>query len=798
MLTPISWLKDYTNIDCDIETFIDSMTMSGSKVEGYEELGKDIEKVVVGKILTLEKHPDADKLVVTTVDVGEEKPLQIVTGAKNVKVGDYIPVALVGAKLAGGLKIKKGKLRGIVSEGMMCSVEELGLSRDNFEEAPENGVYVFLKPQTVGQDVKEFFGLNEVVVEYEITSNRPDCFSIIGMAREVAATFNKPFKFPQISFNEVEGNTNDYATVEIKNPSLCKRYIAKVVKNVKVEPSPKWLCKRLTACGLRPINNIVDITNYVLLEMGQPMHAFDLETLEDKKIIVRTANEGETIEILDGSEKTLDESILVISDSKKSVAIAGIMGGEATKVTENTKTLVLESANFDGTSVRLSSKKLGIRSDSSAKFEKNLDPNNALIAMNRACQLIEELGAGEVVSGIIDEYKEPLKSKQVQYNEQQINDLLGTNIDKKLMVEYLERLECEVDTVNKIVTIPTFRPDLERMADLAEEVARLYGYNKIPTTLPSGTPTVGKQSFKQIVEDITKRVVEQCGYNEAMTYSFESPKVFEKLNIEENNPLRKTVTISNPLGEDYSIMRTTTLNGMLTSLATNYNRRNKNVKLYEIANVYLPKELPVTELPDERMQLILGAYGITDFFNIKGVVECLFKKLGMFENIVYQPNCGYPWLHPGRKAEIIYKETVIGYLGEIHPDVSDNYDINERTYVAVIDMPILTGFATFERTYTSLAKYPATSRDISVLVKENILVGQIEEIIKNKGGKYLESIELFDIYKGEQIEKDFKSVAYKITFRANDRTLQDEEITKFMKKILSTLEKELGAKLREI
>ncbi|MFP4697692.1 MAG: phenylalanine--tRNA ligase subunit beta [Eubacteriales bacterium] len=796
MLTPLSWLKDYVDIDMGLKTFIDGMTMSGSNVEGYEELGKNIENVVVGKILTIEKHPDADKLVVTTVDVGEDEPLQIVTGADNIKVGDYIPVALSGSTLPNGMKIKKGKLRGIVSNGMMCSIEELGFSEDDYPEAPEHGIYIFDKSYPLGKDVKGIFGLDDTVVEYEITSNRPDCFSIVGIAREVAATFKKEFKYPDVKVEQIKGNPNDYVKIDVKDKEACPRYAAKIVTDVKVEPSPKWIRQRLIACGIRPINNIVDITNYVMLEMGQPMHAFDLDKLEGGQIIVRPSEDGEKIETLDGEVRTLDESMLVIADANKPVAIAGVMGGEATKVSDNTKTLLFESANFNSTSVRLTSKKIGLRTDSSSKFEKNLDPNNVEDAINRACQLIVELGAGKVVDGMIDVYSNKRTKNEVHFNPNEINKLLGTDISREEMVKHLESVECVINGDNVIV--PTFRSDISRMADLAEEVARLYGYNNLPTTLSAST-TVGKKNFNQRVEEIIKTIVRQFGFNEAMNYSFESPKVFDKLKISDDNPLCKAITIMNPLGEDYSVMRTSTVNGMLSSLSTNYNRRNKNVRLYEISNIYIPKELPLSELPDEREQLTLGMFGTGDFFELKGVIETIFESLGMDKGQVsYNPNANLSWLHPGRKAEFNYKDTKIGYIGEVHPDVSESYDIDgERVYLAVIDIPNLIQHATLDRVYTPLAKYPAMSRDLSLTVKRNILVGQIEDIIKAKGGSNLESIELFDVYQGEQIEEGYKSVAYSISFRAKNKTLKEKEVNKVMNKILQSLENELGAKLRQ-
>ncbi|TCK92851.1 phenylalanyl-tRNA synthetase beta subunit [Natranaerovirga hydrolytica] len=795
MLTPISWLKEYVEIDCDIKTFVDEMTMSGSNVETYEELGNDIDKVVVGKILSIKGHPDADKLVVTKVDVGDTEPIQIVTGADNISEGDYIPVAVVGAVLPGDFKIKKTKLRGIESNGMMCSVEELGLENEDFPEAPENGIYIFDKEYPLGEDVKKYFGLDETVVEFEITSNRPDCFSILGMAREVAATFRKPFNYPQIAYSQLKEKANDYAKISVKDKDLCPRYAAKIVKNVKIASSPKWMRQRLLACGVRPINNIVDITNYVMLEMGQPMHAFDLDKLENNEIIVRRGNKDEAIQTLDGEIRKVDESILVIADSKKAVAIAGIMGGEATKVTEETQTILFESANFDSTNIRLSSKKIGLRTDSSSKFEKNLDPNTVEEAINRACQLIVELGVGDVVEGMLDQYEDKRIENQLTFDPQAINQLLGTNISEDDMINYLESVELTIDKNTKQVTVPTFRSDIERSADLAEEVARLYGYNNIPTTLPSGT-TVGKKNFKQEIEDLSRIIVEQCGFNESMNYSFESPKVFNKLKIEKDSPLRNAVTLSNPLGEDFSIMRTVTLNGLLNSLSTNYNRRNKNVKLYELANVYIPKELPLKDLPDERMKLTLGMYDSGDFFDLKGVIEALFTKLGLNQTIDYNPNKEIPWLHPGRKAEINYNKQSLGFIGEVHPDVMDAYDIEERVYVAVVDMPTLTELASLDREYVSIAKYPAMLRDLSITLKEDILVGQIESIIKQYGGKTLEAIELFDVYQGEQIEAGYKSVAYSISFRANDRTLKEKEVNKAMNNILKALEKELDAKLR--
>jgi phenylalanyl-tRNA synthetase beta chain len=797
MNVPMQWLKDYAPIDCDIVTFTDKMTMSGSKVEGYEELAKEITNVVVGKILKIEQHPDADKLVVTKVDVGEEEPIQIVTGAKNVSEGDYIPVALNGATLAGDLKIKKGKLRGVESNGMMCSVEEIGLSVEDVPDAPEDGVYIFDKEYELGMDVKKLFGLDDTVVEYEITSNRPDCFSIVGIAREAAATFNTEFKYPEIKVEEIGEDANDYASVEIKEETLCPRYASRIVKNVKVEPSPKWMREKLLSCGIRPINNIVDITNFVMLELGQPMHAFDLDKLEDNKVIVRLAKDNEKIMTLDSEERNLDSSMLVIADTNKPVAIAGVMGGEETKVSENTKTLLFEAANFEGTNIRFTSKKLGLRSDSSAKFEKYLDPNNVEEAINRACQLINMLGAGEVVSNMIDVYPNKREEKVIEYSADSINKLLGTDLSNEEMIRIFEKVEIKVDKENGKVTVPTFRPDVEREADLAEEVARFYGYDNIPVTLATGTPTVGKKNYKQKIEDITRIVMENCGISEAMTYSFESPKVFDKIKLDENDKLRKAVTIANPLGEDFSIMRTTTINGMLTALSTNYNRRNEQASLYELSYIYLPNDMEYKELPDERMQLAIGMYGDVDFYHVKGVVETLLERLGIYEGYEYDPNSSINYLHPGRQAKITINTKELGIIGEVHPDVADNYSIDARAYVAVIDMPTLVKKADLERSYKPLAKYPAVNRDLALLAKDDILVGQIEAIIKQRGGKILEGIKLFDVYTGSQIEDGYKSIAFNLTFRAADRTLKEKEISKTMKKILNGLETMLDVKLRQ-
>lgn len=807
MNTALSWIKAYVpELSCTDQEYCDAMTLTGTKVEGYERLDKNLEKIVIGQIQKIEKHPDADKLIVCQVDVGNEV-IQIVTGAPNVKEGDKVPVVLDGGKVAGsahsdgplpenGIEIKAGKLRGIPSNGMMCSIEELGSTREMYPEAPENGIYIFPQDAQVGADAAEVLGLRDTVFEYEITSNRVDCYSVLGIAREAAATFDKPFLAPEVSIKNEFGDVNDYISVEVQDKDLCTRYCARVCTDVKIGPSPKWMQRRLAASGIRPINNLVDITNYVMEEYGQPMHAFDLDTIAGHKIVVRRAKDGDEFQTLDGQVRKMDQDVLMICDAEKEIGIAGIMGGENSKITEDVKTVLFEAATFNGPNIRKSAKRVGLRTDASGKFEKGLDPRNAQAAIDRACQLMEELGCGRVVSGMVD-VCEPIRPlREIAFEPERINALLGTDVSEEDMLKIFEKLEIAYRKEDGMLLIPSFRQDLVGFADIAEEVARFFGYDKIPTTLPSGEATTGKLPFKLRIEQKARDIAEYCGFSQGMSYSFESPKVFDKLLLPEGDVLRKTVTISNPLGEDFSIMRTISLNGILTSLATNYNRRNKDVRLYELGNIYLPYQVPVTELPQERMQMTLGMYGEGDFFTMKGVVEEFFTSIGMTAKCVYDPNAGKPFLHPGRQALIRYEDTVVGFLGEIHPQVADNYDIGTRVYVAVLDMPAIEPFATFERKYTGIAKYPAVTRDISMVVPKEILVGQIESMIAQRGGKILESYSLFDIYEGEQIKKGFKSVAYSIVFRAQDRTLDEKDVSGAMKKILNGLES-MGIELRQ-
>ncbi|SFP94959.1 phenylalanyl-tRNA synthetase beta subunit [Lachnospiraceae bacterium XBB1006] len=806
MNTSLAWIKEYVpDLNVTAQEYVDAMTLSGTKVEGYECIAEDLDNVVVGQILKIEKHPDADKLIICQVDVGQEEPVQIVTGAPNVKEQDKVPVVLHGGRVAGnhdgervkgGVKITRGKLRGVESEGMMCSIEELGSTKELYPDAPEYGIYIFDKDTKVGEDVAKVLGLDDIVVEYEVTSNRVDCFAVIGIAREAAATFSKEFHYPTIKETGNEEDAKDYIAVEIKDEELCSRYIARVVKNVKIGPSPLWMQRRLASVGIRPINNVVDITNYVMEEFGQPMHAYDMSTIAGQKIVVRCAQKGEKFTTLDGQERTLDDKTLMICDGEKPIGIAGIMGGENSMITEQVENVVFEAACFDGTNIRLSSKKLGMRTDASGKFEKGLDPNQAMLAINRCCQFMEEFGAGEVVGGCVDVYPKMRTGNRVKLEPDKINHLLGTTISKEDMIAYLDKVDLKFDKETEEIVVPSWRQDIHVMADLAEEVIRFYGYDKVPTTLPYGRSTIGGKSKQMVVEEKASRVAHYNGFSQAMFYSFESPKVFEKLRIPVTSDLRRTVTVTNPLGEDFSIMRTVTLNGMLNSLATNYNRRNKNVRLYELGNVYLPKQLPVTELPDERMKLTLGMYGEGDFFELKGIVEEVLSECGVKQELTFLPTDAISYFHPGRCAEVLIDGKVVAELGEVHPLVLSNYEIKEKVYVAVLDIRTIVEYSNYAYKFEEIAKYPAVNRDLSMLCSKGILAGEIEHCIRENAGAILEELTLFDVYEGSQIAAGYKSLAYSLTFRAKDKTLEEEEITQTMTRIVNGLSK-MNVELRQ-
>ena len=792
----MKWLSDYVTLNTTVKEFCAAMTMSGSKVEVATEEGSEIKNVVVGKLLSVVPHENSDHLVVCQVDVGQEQPIQIVTGAPNVKAGDIVPVALCGAELPNGVKIKKGKLRGVESNGMLCSLGELGLTVHDFPYAIADGIFLIQEDCQIGQDIHEAIGLNDTSVEFEITSNRPDCLSVTGLAREAAATYHVPLNLKKPTFQGIDGNIQDALQVEIQNKEKCPRYAAGIVKNVKIAPSPRWMRERLRASGVRPINNLVDITNYVMLEYGQPMHAFDLRYVKDGKIVVRNAAEGETITTLDGVTRTLSPEMLVIADTEKPIAVAGVMGGEYSGIMEDTNTVVFESAYFEPVQVRRTAKKLGMRTDASARYEKGLDPEGCLRTLERAFELVELLGAGEPVRTHIDLNYNEKQRNRIPFDPDWINKFLGTDISREEMCDTMKMLEIEVDGDTCIS--PSFRIDLERPADLAEEVARIYGYNNIPSTVIKGVANASltpKQKFRRTLENATVAV----GCYGILTYSFISPKYFDKIALPADSSLRKTVVISNPLGEDTSVMRTTTLPSMLETLSLNYKNRNAAVALYEIGKEYLPTA--PDKLPEEPDRLTIGMYGDdADFFTLKGMVETILETAGLHDCTYKACGTDAPFdeicaLHPGRSAVIYAGETPIGYLGEVHPTVQKNYDIGTRTYVAKLLIDEMQPLAQTEITYQPLPKFPAITRDLSLVCADEVPVGDLQAAMKNAVGNILEQITLFDVYKGEQIAAGMKSVSFSIRMRSHEGTLTDEQADAAMKRVLKAL-KEHGATLR--
>lgn len=787
----IRWLKDYVDIgDISMRDFSEAMSMSGSKVEGWTTEFEDVKNVVVGKILSVEPHPDSDHLVICQLDVGQQEPVQIVTGASNVHVGDMVPAALHKSQLPNGVKITKGKLRGVMSNGMMCSIAELNLTKGDFPYAAENGIFLLQEDCQVGQDIASAIGCNDTCVEFEITPNRPDCLSVLGLAREAAVTFGKELKMHTPQVKGCGGDIHDYLSVEVRNPQLCPRYTAKVVKNVKIGPSPRWMRERLRASGVRPIDNIVDITNYVMLEYGQPMHAFDIEYVKDHKIIVRNAVSGETIQTLDGVDRTLSEDMLVIADSEKASAVAGVMGGEHSGINENTHTVVFESACFKGSSVRITAKKLGMRTESSGRFEKGLDAQNCLPAVMRACELVELLGAGEVVDGVIDVDNTNYQPTRIHLDADWTNRFLGTDIPKEQMVKILTDLQFQME--GDEIIVPSFRSDVEHKADIAEEIARFYGYNNIPTTIAKGSPEGGYNEYQKFERVVNQNMLAQ-GMYEIMTYSFVSPKQYDKIRLPKDDPKRQSVVIRNPLGEDTSIMRTNAIPSMMDILSKNYNNRNGAVSLYEIGNEYILVEGEL--LPDEVPNLVLGMYGDDkDFFTLKGVVENLLDTLAIREYDV-DAKSDDPTFHPGRCAVLSKDGEEFGIIGEVHPLVCANYGINTRVYVGKLKLRKLFAMMDTQRSYVPMPKFPASTRDLALLCDDALPVMTMEKAIKAAAGKILEKIELFDVYKGSQIAQGKKSVAFNISMRASDRTLTDEEVNGAMSKILKALE-ELGAQIR--
>ncbi len=792
MKYPVKWLKDYVDINVSTVELADALNLSVSHVEEIILTGDEISNVVTGKITKIESHPDAEKLVVCAVDINKEEEIQIVTAATNMKEQDIIPVALHGATLHGGLKIKKGKLRGVVSNGMFCSEEELGIAGDE----PVHGLMILPKDTSIGVDIKSVIPLESAIIDFEITSNRADCFSIIGMARETAATLGLTYKMPNLKYSEEDKtNITDSYKVEIKSP-LCRRYMAKGISNIKVEPSPQWMQERLLEADVRPINNIVDITNFVMLELGQPLHAFDARDIVSNTIVVDTGKDGEKFVTLDEEERTIDSTMLCIKDGDKTIGLAGVMGGLNSEVKEDTSMIVLESANFNGLNIRNTSKKLGLRTEASTKYEKDLDPNLCELAVDRVCALVEELGAGKIMTGVIDIYNEVRTAHTLEVDSKWINRFLGSNISKEDMKKYLDGLDLnnEIKGDVLVVNCPTFRSDLNIKEDIAEEIARIHGYNNFESTLPHCEAIKSGKSDKHKLEDKIIEALVASGINQSISYSFVSNKIFDKLLIPQDSELRNVVEIRNPLGEDFKVMRTTTLASMMESLTRNYVKSNESAMLFEIGKVYI-KNTDEEKLPEERNILTLGMYGAGDYLELKGVVENVLDALGIDNGIFIRENEN-PSFHPGKTAALKLRNKISGVLGEIHPDVSENYGIDTRCFVAELNLDMLMECAKIDKKHKALPKFPAVTRDIAVLVDDRVLVQEIEDTIKKQGGGILESAKLFDVYKGSQIPEGKKSIAYAITYRHADKTLTDTEVNKVHDKILTSLEHKLGAELR--
>ena len=791
----MKWLKEFVDIgEMPMRSFTEAITMSGSKVEGWETEGSEIDNVVTAQIVSLERHPDSDHLWICQVDIGTGDPVQIVTGAQNLKAGDVVPAALNNSRLPGGVKIKKGKLRGIESNGMLCSLGELGLTKHDFPSAIEDGIFVLTEADgcdlTLGRPIQKAIGLDDTVVEFEITSNRPDCFSVIGLAREASATFQKPLSLHTPVVKAGHGDCTHMLDIQIEETALCSIYSARVVKNVRVKPSPRWMRERLRALGVRPINNIVDITNYVMLEYGQPMHAFDIRFIAGGKIRVRKAQAGETITTLDGVDRTLTSKQLVIADAEKPIAIAGVMGGEFSGIMDDTTTVVFESACFDGASVRTTARDQGMRTDASSRYEKGLDPNNCLPALERACELVELLDAGDVMDGVLMDNHSSSDRRRIHLDASWVNGFLNTQLSLEEMKAILTRLDCRFD--GEDVLVPTFRPDLEHKADIAEEIIRFYGYNNVEGTQLSGGAQ-GKYTPRQKFDQVIHRTMLALGASEIMTYSFISPKYYDKINLPKGDPLRKSVTISNPLGEDTSVMRTTALPSMMEILARNYNNRNEAACLFELASEYVPTE--PDQLPLEKTTLVAGMYGNNaDFFAAKGMAEQLLAALNVTGWDI-KATAESPSYHPGRCAVLTLDNQTLGTIGEIHPKVMENYGINERFCCFTLDADLMFRKANAEKMYTPLPKFPAVTRDLALVCDDSIPVLTLEKAIIRGAGSLLENIKLFDVYKGEQIEKNKKSVAFSILLRSKDSTLTEEQTTAAMKKVFKELET-VGAALR--
>ncbi len=786
------WLTDYTTITASDKEFCDRMTMTGSKVEAVTHTGEGISLVVAGRVTFMSPHPDSDHMWVCKIDAGQARELTIVTGAQNVSMDDMVPVALDGATLPGGKEIRSAKLRGVMSEGMLCSLSELGLDTHDYPYAIEDGIFIMREPCDPGDDIKKVLGLGDSVVEFEITNNRPDCLSVIGLAREAAATFGTELNIPQPQVKGAGDSIENYLSVQIDEPELCPRYTARMVKNIKIEPSPAWLRRRLRASGIRPINNIVDITNYVMQEYGQPMHAFDYSCVGGGKIVVRRAAHGESLMTLDGNNRNLTPSMLVIADAEKPIGVAGVMGGGNSEIVDETRTIVFESANFNGTSIRKTAIALGMRTDASSKFEKGLDPEGTIPAVQRACELVELLGAGEVIDGTIDVVASPAVQKTVRLEPERINALLGTNLTGEYMVGVLEKLGFTMRGDH--IVVPSWRSDIDHYADIAEEVARFYGYDVIEPTMFRGKTAQGGWSDKQRFENRLAGLCQSMGFNEILTYSFGSKSAWDKIRLSADSPLRHGLVIQNPLGEDRSVMRTTPMPSMLDVLATNTAKRNPAVRLYEQATVYRP--LPDSPLADENLWLTMGEYGgDADFFQLKGCVEAILKDMRI-ENVSYAAESGNASFHPGRCAWITAGGETIGIIGQIHPAVCGAYDLPGETFYAQLDVRLMRAHQGPERTFRPLPRFPAVSRDLALVCREDIPVAALVDTITAAGRPYLEDVKLFDVYKGAPIPDGSKSVAFSLTLRAADQTLTEEHTADTMNAILAALGTEHGASIR--
>lgn len=796
MLVSLKWLRDYVDIDLDAQTFGDKMTMTGTKTETVEYYGQEISNVVVGKILKIEDHPDADKLVVTQVDVGQDQPIQIVTAAKNVSEGDYIPLALHGSKLPGGLSIKKGKLRGVESNGMMCSCKELGIDEKFVEDYKKNGIYLLDMEDsyTPGMDIKEVLGLNDAVIDFELTSNRPDCRCMIGIAREAAVTLGTKTKYPEISVKEESDKAID-VDIQIENPDLCSRYLARRITDVKIEKSPYWMQRKLIEAGVRPINNIVDITNFVMLEMGQPMHAFDMREIGNNKIVVKNAKEGQVFTTLDEQERKLDSEMLMITNGEKNLGLAGIMGGLDSGIKDDTVEIMFESAVFNRENIRKSSKKLGLRSEASSRFEKGVSLDNAELALERAAQLVEALGAGKVMKGKVDVYPQVKPVQTITVSPRRINARVGVDIPMDKFCSILEELEFKCNLVSEdelILEVPSFRLDIEQEADIFEEIARIYGFENIPSVQLQGNSTAGVKTDKQKYLEKVKDTAIACGLYEILTYSFVSPKGLDKIRVSQDSKLRDVVKLINPLGEDTSIMRTTLIPNMLDVLYTNASRNIDQAATFECGHVFTPDDMAGVE----ETRICIGMYGDdVDFFVLKGIVEKIFERVGLggHKYLADEENTSF---HPGRCADILCDNKYLGTIGEVHPQVLSNYGIGKRVYIAEIDLDTVYSLANDTIIFKSLPKYPAITRDIALVVEDKIEVASIEEVIMDNAGGLVEACRLFDVYKGEQIGQGYKSVAYSIVYRSLEKTLTDDDVVAVHDKILAQLKARLGAELR--